>query len=286
MIIVKIIGGLGNQMFQYAYAKALEQKGYEVKIDISAFETYKLHGGYQLSFYNIDLITSMKEENNKYYKNNVFLKVLRRLSFDFSRRIKEKSLLFDAKLLDVEDNTYIDGYFQSENYFKDIKEIILKQFTIKKEISSYSKDIENQIKDSKNSCSLHIRRGDFVNNTNISIHGSCDAVYYKNAMRLLEEKEDDINYFIFSDDIDWVKRNLDVKAAIYIESKEKRLPHEDIYLMSLCDHNVIANSTFSWWGAWLNQNENKIVIGPKRWFADDKLAEESKYIVCESWVRV
>ena len=286
MVIVKIIGGLGNQMFQCAYAKALQQKGHEVKIDISAFETYKLHGGYQLDKYNIDLDSSIKDENDKFYKNTFFYKVLRRFGMDFSRRIKEKSLLFDKKLLEIDDNSYLDGYFQCEKYFKDIREIILKQFTINQDISNYTKEIKNKIQNSQNSCSLHIRRGDFVNSTNINIHGACDIEYYKKAMKYLEEKVVNINYFIFSDDIEWVKENLAIQNAIYIDSKEKRIPHEDIYLMSLCKNNIIANSSFSWWGAWLNQNENKIVIAPKRWFADDKLESQSKDIVCESWVKI
>ena len=198
MVIVKIIGGLGNQMFQYAYAKALEQKGHEIKIDISAFETYKLHGGYQLDKYNIDLDSSIKDENDKFYKNTFFYKVLRRFGMDFSRRIKEKSLLFDKKFLEIDDNSYLDGYFQCEKYFKDIREIILKQFTINQDISNYTKEIKNKIQNSQNSCSLHIRRGDFVNSTNISIHGTCDIEYYKKAIQYLEEKVENINYFIFS----------------------------------------------------------------------------------------
>ncbi len=286
MIITRIIGGLGNQMFQYAYAKALEQKGHEVKIDISAFETYKLHGGYQLDKYNIDLDSSIKDENDKFYKNTFFYKVLRRFGMDFSRRIKEKSLLFDKKFLEIDDNSYLDGYFQCEKYFKDIREIILKQFTINQDISNYTKEIKNKIQNSQNSCSLHIRRGDFVNSTNINIHGACDIEYYKKAIQYLEEKVVNINYFIFSDDIEWVKENLAIQNAIYIDSKEKRIPHEDIYLMSLCKNNIIANSSFSWWGAWINRNENKIVIAPKRWFADDKLENQSKDIVCESWVKI
>jgi hypothetical protein len=286
MIITRIIGGLGNQMLQYAYAKALQQKGHEVKIDISAFKTYKLHGGYQLDKYNIDLDSSTKDENDKFYKNTFFYKVLRRFGMDFSRRIKEKSLLFDKKFLEIDDNSYLDGYFQCEKYFKDIREIILKQFTINQDISNYTKEIKNKIQNSKNSCSLHIRRGDFVNSTNINIHGACDIEYYKKAIQYLEEKVENINYFIFSDDIEWVKENLAIKNAIYIDSKEKRIPHEDIYLMSLCKNNIIANSSFSWWGAWLNQNEKKMVIAPKRWFADDKLESQSKDIVCESWVKI
>ena len=188
--------------------------------------------------------------------------------------------------MNIEDGCYLDGYFQCEKYFKDIREIILEQFSINQDISNYTKEIKNKIQNFQNSCSLHIRRGDFVNSKNINIHGACDIEYYKKAMKYLEEKVENINYFIFSDDIEWVKENLAIQNAIYIDSKEKRIPHEDIYLMSLCKNNIIANSSFSWWGAWLNQNEKKMVIAPKRWFADDKLESQSKDIVCESWVRI
>ena len=286
MVIVKIIGGLGNQMFQYAYAKALQQKEYEVKIDTTAFETYKLHGGFQLDKYNIDLKVSSKEENRNFCGNSSFYKLLEKLGFNFFKKIKEKSLLFDNRFLKIEDNSYLDGYFQCEKYFKDIREIILKQFTINQEVSNYTKEIKNKIQNSKNSCSLHIRRGDFVNSTNINIHGACDIEYYKKAMKYLEEKVVNINYFIFSDDMQWVKENLKIENAIYIDTKEKRVPHEDMYLMSLCRHNIIANSSFSWWGAWLNKNEEKIVIAPKRWFADEKFESESKDIVPQKWARI
>ena len=286
MTIVKIIGGLGNQMFQYAYAKSLEQKGYEVKIDISAFKTYKLHDGYQLNKYNIDLKKSTEEEKNKYYSNTIFSKILRKIGVESSKAIKEKSLLYDETFLNIEDDNYIEGYFQSEQYFKNIRDILIEQFTIKQEVSNYTKEINNKIALSKNSCSIHIRRGDFVNTTNINIHGSCNLEYYKKAIKYLENKMENISYFIFSDDIAWCKKNIETKNAIFIDNEEKRIPHEDIYLMSLCSHNIIANSSFSWWGAWLNQNENKMVIAPKQWFVDKKMQQQSKDIVCEDWIRI
>ena len=286
MIIVKIIGGLGNQMFQYAYAKALEQKGYNVKIDITAFETYKLHGGYQLDKYNINLNQSTHEENNLFHKNNIFSKIFKKIGFSSSNIIKEKNLLFNNNLLTLEDDKYIDGYFQCEKYFENIREVILEQFIIKQEKSDYTKEIENQIITSLNSCSLHIRRGDFINSTNINIHGSCDLDYYNNAINFINKKYVNTKYFIFSDDITWAKENLKIDNVIFIDSKENRLPHEDIYLMSLCSNNIIANSTFSWWGAWLNLNSSKIVIAPKKWFADEKLNEYTKDIICDSWIKI
>lgn len=287
MIIVKIVGGLGNQMFQYAYASALKLKGFDVKIDISAFDTYKLHGGYQLDKYTIDLDVSIKDENDKFYSDSFLSKVLKKLRIDFSKKIKEKTLLFDEKLLKIKANSYIDGYFQSELYFHDIREVIINQFKIKKHISEYTRKTEKQIIEENISVSLHIRRGDYVSDKNANVvHGTCDLEYYEKAMSIMNDKYKVIRYFIFSDDIAWVKENLQIKNAVYIDSKEKRIPHEDIYLMSLCSHNIIANSSFSWWGAWLNQNDDKIVIAPKRWFSDEKMYEQSKNIVCEGWIKI
>lgn len=286
MIIVKIIGGLGNQMFQYAYAKALQQKNHKVKIDISAFEKYKIHGGYQLDKYNIELDISSKQENDKFYKNTILRKALRKIKIDFSKSIREKNLLFDSSLLEIADDNYISGYFQCEKYFKDIRDILLKQFTIKQKLSSYANDMKSEIENSQNSCSLHVRRGDFIDDKNIKIHGSCDIEYYQNSIKYLQEKISDLRYFIFSDDMDWAKSNLAIQNATYIQSKEKRIPHEDIYLMSLCDHNIIANSTFSWWGAWLNKNNNKMVITPKKWFADESMQKQSIDIVCDDWIKI
>ncbi len=286
MIIIRLIGGLGNQMFQYAYAKALQLKGYDVKIDISAFDTYKLHGGYQLDKYNIDLETTMTVENNQFYKNSIIFKLLKKLRLNNSKIIEEKSLLFDENLLRIEDDTYMQGYFQSEKYFLDIREIILKQFTMISNITSYTKEVEKSILNSQNSCSIHIRRGDFTNSVNKNLHGTCSIEYYETAIQLMNNKEENINYFIFSDDIDWVKDNLKVNNAVYIDNKEKRVPHEDMYLMSLCKNNIIANSSFSWWGAWLNQNEDKSVIAPARWFANKKMYKQSKDIICKNWIKI
>lgn len=286
MIIFKTIGGLGNQMFQYAYAKALQQKGYDVKIDISAFETYKLHGGYGLDQYTIDLDIASQNEIEKFNAVGLISKIRNKLRIKNAKVIRESNLLFDEKYLNIDDDKYIDGYFQTEKYFSNIRDVILKQFTLREEISEYSKDIKNQISNTKTSVSLHIRRGDYLTSVNSNIHGVCDLEYYKKAIGLLNEKLGETRYFIFSDDIEWVKENLKMDNGFYIDSKEKRLPHEDIYLMSLCNHNVIANSSFSWWGAWLNQNDEKIVIAPNRWFADEKMEVNAKNIICENWVRL
>ncbi|NLO18087.1 MAG: alpha-1,2-fucosyltransferase [Arcobacter butzleri] len=286
MLIVNITGGLGNQMFLYAYAKALEQKGYKTKLDISGFETYKLHGGYMLDKYNISLSVASKNEISRYYKRDLLSKLLRKLGKKDKKVLIDDNFVFDKKWLEIEDDRYIIGYFQSEKYIKDIRDTLLQEFSIKEEISSFAKEIEKEILSIQNSCSLHIRRGDYLLQQNINIHGFIGLEYYKKAIEMITQKHKDMQFFVFSDDIEWSKENLRIENVTYIDSKEKRIPHEDIYLMSLCKHNIIANSSFSWWGAWLNQNKDKIVIAPARWFADEKLEKHSIDIVCDGWVKI
>jgi hypothetical protein len=287
LIIVKIIGGLGNQMFQYAYAKSLQQKGYEVKVDISAFETYKLHGGYQLDKYNINLKVSSIKENNNFYRNTIINKTLQKLKLYKGRIIKEKSLLFSNDLLDIDDGNYIDGFFQSEQYFLAVKEKILKEFTIKDNLSDYAKLMGQKIQSADNTVSIHIRRGDYIFNKSArKIHGICSLSYYQQAIELLKYKFPHIKYFIFSDDIDWCKENLKINNAIYMDSEEKASPYEDMYLMSLCEHNIIANSSFSWWGAWLNKNPEKIVISPLQWFAITEMNNQTVDLIPNTWIRI
>jgi hypothetical protein len=267
MIIVRIVGGLGNQMFQYAYAKALQHKGYDVKIDISKFKKYKLHGGYQLDKYKIDLETS-----------NSFINFLSKINL--KKNVKEKSLLFDEKMLNLSGNEYVKGYFQTEKYFSGIRDILLDQFVIKQEISESTVSYSKEIKKHKNSCSLHIRRGDYISDKKAnSVHGTCDIEYYKEAVKLINNKFKDAYFFIFSDDITWVRNNLKVKNATYINHNV--IPHEDMHLMSSCKHNITANSSFSWWGAWLNQSKNKTVIAPKKWFVSNK-----NEVACKNWIQL
>jgi hypothetical protein len=286
VLIVKIIGGLGNQMFQYAYAKALSEEGYKVKIDTSFFANYKLHQS-GLDSYDTDINISSNEENNLFYKNNLITKILKKFNISSNKMIKEKDLLFDVKLLSVDDNNYIEGYFQCEKYFLNIRDKIINDFIIKNELSQYSKLMSKEILNQEVSISLHIRRGDYISDDKSNdIHGVCTLDYYYKAIELMNSKFKNTSFYIFSDDIHWAKENLEINNATYIDSEEQRIPHEDIYLMSLCDHNIIANSSFSWWGAWLNQNNDKIVVAPERWFSDEKMYKQSSDIACRNWIKI
>jgi hypothetical protein len=267
MIIVRILGGLGNQMFQYAYAKTLENRGLKVKLDLSSFKKYKLHGGYQLDKYHID-IQSAKSTTLLFHKINPF------------KTVKEKSLLFAETLLSLKGNKYVKGYFQTEKYFEEIRNTLLTEFVINQKLSFQSDCMAQLINDSENSCSLHIRRGDYISDKKAnSVHGTCDLGYYKKAIDCINDAYLDVRFFIFSDDISWTKENLSIENAQYVDVNS--IPHEDLYLMSLCTHNITANSSFSWWGAWLNKNKNKTVIAPKNWFVD-----KENEVACKNWIKL
>jgi hypothetical protein len=267
MIIVRIIGGLGNQMFQYAYAKALEASGKNVQIDLSKIKKYKLHGGYQLDKYNIDL----KAASSLF----VFL-----AKIGLIKSVKEKNSLFNENLLEVDGNTYVKGYFQTEKYFKKARKILLNQFQQTTAKGASTLDYVKQINSTHNNCSLHVRRGDYVSKKiNQSIHGVCSLDYYRAAIDHILSKESNTTFFVFSDDIEWTKENLNIENVVFVD--HKCTPHEDIYLMSLCKNNITANSSFSWWGAWLNQNKNKTVISPKQWFVN-----KETNIICEDWIQL
>ncbi|PWG05429.1 alpha-1,2-fucosyltransferase [Polaribacter aquimarinus] len=267
MVVVRILGGLGNQMFQYAYARSLSLKGYDVKLDISKFKTYKLHGGYQLNKFNIKL---KKADPLAVLYGKIGLK----------SNIKEKSLLFNGDFKSLKGNEYVKGYFQTEKYFNKIRETLLNDFVINQKLSINTQKMEQQILSTKNSCSLHIRRGDYISDEKANkIHGTCNLDYYHKAIEIINKKYTNTTFYIFSDDISWTKKNLKTEKIVFVDVKS--IPHEDMYLMSLCNHNITANSSFSWWGAWLNTNKNKIVIAPRNWFI-----EKENEVACENWIKL
>lgn len=288
MIIVKFIGGLGNQLFQYAVAKKLAlHHNVEVLFDITPFESYKLHK-YSLEYFNIDKKFATKNDIDFFFpkKKPLIKRIIRKIK----RTILNPKIIKDTWetenfIKKTSKYTYLDGYWQSENYFSDIKNVLLKDFQITKKLEGKNLEIANKIK-SVNSVSLHIRRADYVTNKEtLNIHGVCDLNYYKSAINVIKNKMEKPVLFVFSDDIKWAKENLKTTLEIiYVEHNNADTNYEDLRLMSLCKHNIIANSSFSWWGAWLNQNPNKIVIAPKNWFATN----ERNYndVVPKRWMKI
>ncbi len=263
MIIVKLIGGLGNQCFQYAVGRHLaELRKTELKLDISEFENYKLHN-YALGKFNIIENFALPEE----------IKV--------AKYIKERHFHFDPQVFDVPDEAYLNGYWQSEKYFKDISEIIRKELTVKEPLLDKNKEVFKEI-DSCISVSLHIRRTDYLNS---NIHVPCGLEYYMNAVKFFLDIEEKTHFFVFTDDKEWVRKNFKLNCQFTIvEHNDSDKNYEDLRLMTFCKHNIIANSTFSWWGAWLNTNPDKRVLAPSKWF-NDKAYSNSKDVIPSAWLK-
>ena len=266
MNIVNISDGLGNQMFKYAFAYALSRKkGIEVKLDISEFEgSFRPYVLDQLSI-SLETVSQTEISQIKQNFNNP------NNSLQSYKHYMEPHFNYDHNAFELEGKIYYRGYWQTEKYFKEYRNELLEAFQ-PKEINASSVTYKNRII-SSNSVSLHVRRGDYVSQiVNYKKHGICSIEYYKNAVSHISDNENSYHFFIFSDDLDWSKENFN-----FIENKTfVELPHDtpdyiEIHLMSLCKHNIIANSSFSWWGAWLNNNPGKKVIAPKNWFKDNSL---------------
>ena len=285
MIISQIIGGLGNQMFQYAAGKTLAHLNNTVlKLDVSAFEEYTLRN-FALTNFHTNVEFATKQEINDLLPAHNFEKAFQYLSPLKKRSyFREKEFHFDEKVLRLGQNVYLKGYFQSEKYFLPAKEIIRKDFTLKKDAVKNIEEFSSTLKAS-NAVSIHIRRGDFSkDSTTAGYHGILGTEYYNAAIDLLSSKIPDPTFYLFSDDINWAKENLGIPNAIYVSNNITNSPAEDLYLMSQCKHNIIANSSFSWWGAWLNNNQDKIVIAPKNWFNEGP--KDTQDLIPEGWLKL
>jgi hypothetical protein len=178
----------------------------------------------------------------------------------------EKDLNFDKKVAELGNNMYLDGYWGNEKYFISIENIIRKEFRVTEPPAGINEMYLGKIQ-STNSVAIHVRRGDYVSNKETNtFHGVCSIAYYEEAIAQLSRKMQNIHFFIFSDDIPWVRENLLINnfPVEYVEHNAD-LGYEDLRLMYSCKHHIIANSSFSWWGAWLNNNPDKIIIAPEKW---------------------
>lgn len=288
MIIVKLIGGLGNQLFQYALGRHLAHiHNTKLKLDIIGFETYKPHS-YNLKHFNIieNLATKKEIDQFKKYKrkSGKIWFLYNRLMADKSKYVQEQRFDFDPSILVMGNDVYLNGYWQTEKYFKNIEEIIRREFTLKNHLSQYSKNVEGKILKT-NAISLHVRRGNLVTNPVYnSFHGLCSLEYYQNAIAYMTKRILSPHFFIFSDDYEWIVENFKSLQypVTYIKNGDDK-NFEDLILMSRCKHHIIANSSFSWWGAWLNPGQNKIVITPKKWFTNAP-KNNTKDLLPDTWI--
>ncbi|MDP3043073.1 MAG: alpha-1,2-fucosyltransferase [bacterium] len=287
-IIIKLQGGLGNQMFQYAVGRHLSHITKAVlKLDIASFKDDPKRN-YSLGCFNLQKFFATDEEIRwfkKYQRKPGKIWFLyNRLVADETKYVKERQFHFDQKILQLKPPAHFDGYWQTEKYFKDIAETIRKEFTLKNSLSNYTKLLQADIM-SKEAVSIHVRRGDYISDKHTNEwHGSCSIEYYNQAIQKIAEHVKNPHFFIFSDDPAWIKKNILPPFPTTCLPCNAEYPEEDLYLMSRCKHHIIANSSFSWWGAWLNPNKEKVVIAPKRWFQAPKM--DTNDLIPNSWIRI
>lgn len=276
--IIIIRGGLGNQMFIYAFYLSLKKKYPFSIFFLDMLDSWFAHGGY-------DILKVFQLENRKTYKfymqiRNICDEYFTKYLFDrflensvheivSTQRNKRKTLLI------------YDGFWQSEKYFESVKDTVKQKFKFDlNKLNHESKFLLAEI-NRNNSVAIHVRRGDYLNHNEI-FGNICTVDYYMKAISQLKEVEKDLHFYFFSDDKDWIKKNINLENSSMVDCNYGEDSWQDMCLMSYCKHNIIANSTFSWWGAWLNNNPNKIVIAPKKWSNTIKDVE----VIPNSWIKL
>ena len=287
-VVVLLKGGLGNQLFQYAAGKSLAIRlGVHLILDLNWYiDNEKDHTKCILEKFNI---------NDQYFKPPSFFP--RKFRSALYKLVEKSSTLglanpvirevrqnFDQRLLDVDSPVILDGYWQNELYFHQYRKQIIEYFQLKEKMDFQNKKLLNQIK-AVNSVCIHIRRGDYVTDlAAANIHGTCSIEYYSNAIELLSSSIEAPHFYIFSDDYEWVKSNITINYKSIFVDHNLMKPEIDFILMKSCKHFIIANSTFSWWAAWLSEYNNKEVYAPINWFASEELT--SKDLVPKNWIRL
>ncbi|MDB4178788.1 alpha-1,2-fucosyltransferase [Amylibacter sp.] len=289
MIVGKVIGGLGNQMFQYAFYKYISDiKSVDLRLDINDFLSYSLHQGFELSSaLSIDVKTASELDVARYkaklpflfkFENKIFSKnILFKCNHFRENKFKIDDALFEKKVT----GAYIEGYFQTYKY---ISKLALNKnhiFLFRTKISAREKILINS-----ESVSIHIRGGDYINNKkdNALFGGICNYDYYQRAIKHIKNIQKNPHFIVFSNDEKYARELLNDTNFTIVNWNQGELSFRDMFLMSQCKHNIIANSSFSWWSAWLNNNKNKVVISPKKWFNNTSYNQDD--IIPIEWIRI
>lgn len=300
MILVRSMGGLGNQMFQYAFGYCLAKKNETIlKIDdtllLDRSQPHEIVTHRTLDLTDVfDIRINMASEKEVEYFNGKTKyssfadKIINSIVWRLRRRhlIIEKNRKFDKYLLNTSDNKCLVGAWQSEKYFKEISGEIKSIFKFKQPVLFQSQKLEEDII-SKNSVCLHIRRGDYVSSKLYSnVIGALDLSYYSKAIELVSQKLSAPCFYIFSDDLKWCKENLLISEDhVFVEDEHVGFKAGNyLQLMTLCKNFIISNSTFSWWAAWIGEKSESMVVGPINWFKDSNF--DSSDILPEHWVKL
>jgi hypothetical protein len=288
-IVVQLAGGLGNQMFQYALGRKLQLRhGATLRFDLDWFRRYNSRS-LDLYGYRLELCPAPRREvlRLRAYKGTLPDRVLRRLiGLELpgpSSYVRERQFTFDPSILTRRDDLYLSGYWQSPLYFNDIANTLRREFVPREcpdELVTFSKRVA-----AISSVSVHVRRGDYVSDQRASQrHGICDLDYYREASQLIADRVANPEFFVFSDDPRWARTQLRLGfTATYASSERPRPSTVEMAAMRACRHHIIANSTFSWWAAWLCSYPGKVIVAPRRWFGDD--GDSTKDLIPSEWLR-
>jgi hypothetical protein len=292
MVIVRLMGGLGNQMFQYAMGRALAHaRQASVKVDFEFLKADAMRA-YALDGWNVSAPVATRFEVLRIRAaNKLSWKLKPSAPFYVRPVLREQTFLFDPYALKAPQRCLLIGYWQSEKYFKNIEATIRQEFTLRVAPGDKTQEAARAIQ-SCNSVCVHVRRGDIVSAPLAQgAHGTCSIEYYRQAAAYIAQCIPDSRFFAFSDDPQWVHENFALGVPITVidhnppgDGHAPGREHEDMWLMSLCKHAVLANSSFSWWGAWLNPVRDRIVVVPRQWFGS--LGHDTRDLIPEHWMRM
>lgn len=306
-IVIALQGGLGNQMFQYAAGKAAALRtGADLMVDLTWLRRWRnkldTPRDYELNCFPAledipvaDFIQCRQLGLIDHFDASLSGKLNRRLLRAIRRWVPRKSFIREPRSCRYQElsqrtlhgDVYLDGYWQSESYFTDFANRICNDFTFSAMTDSRNLELLDKISRSSSSVSLHVRRGDYIHNTKtLAYHGGiCTMEYYRQAIQKTKDRLGEPLFVVFSDDPHWVRKNFILSVnTVYVDWNSGDNSFRDMQLMSSCDHHIIANSSFSWWGAWLGRNPGNIVIAPRRWFNDCSL--DSSGVVPRQWLTI
>jgi hypothetical protein len=290
MIIVRLFGGLGNQMFQYATGRALSiSHGVPLFLDAGSFKEHGQHQGFELN--------RLFHAQSEVASNDMVREFIGWRGSKFIRRFMSSSLLrnmFRGRIVvepyfhywpgiqQVSPPCYLSGYWQSAHYFNPIESVLRDDFHFQQPLAGRNLELSKRIA-TQHAVSLHVRRGDYFSNPKaFATHGVCSVSYYQSAVDYVAHRIKEPHFYVFSDDPEWVRSNMRMDHPhTFVDHNRGADSYNDMRLMSICRHHIVANSSFSWWGAWLNTNSKKIVVTPKKWFVNNT---NTKDLIPEHWV--
>jgi hypothetical protein len=294
LVVTRLIGGLGNQMFQYATGRALAlRREADLRLDVTGFAAIGIRARrrYELDSFSIHGRVASDEDIARFGRAGrpLFGRVLRWLrpgkADDTWPIYREPHFQFDPVVPELPAPIYLDGYWQTERYFSDIARVLRQEFTAREPPDRENEALAAAI-DAANAVSLHVRRGDYVDDpTTHRYHGVCSPDYYQRAVDHICGRAGVPHLFVFSDDQQWTRANLRfVVPTTFVGANSPDCGYRDMLMMARCRHHIIANSSFSWWGAWLNPSPDKIVVAPQQWFGAS--SNDTRDLIPPGWVRL